>query len=109
MQELDRLREEVERLKNGADAHTTLQAIYRNPASPEGNRIKAAAASLPIEKPKLMPERAPLELTAEVIPLRQLVDARRARADRFWDPLRPSGNGAGNGNGNDEPSDASSE
>ena len=54
MKEIDKLREEVERLRTGANAHTTLQAIYRNPASPEGNRIKAAAASLPVEKPKLL-------------------------------------------------------
>jgi len=62
MQEIDRLRAENERLRDGADAHSTLQSIYRNPASPEGNRIKAAAASLPVEKPKLMSIGPPIEL-----------------------------------------------
>jgi len=62
MKELDRLRAENERLRDGADAHSTLQSIYRNPASPEGNRIKAAAASLPVEKPKLMSIGPPIEL-----------------------------------------------
>jgi hypothetical protein len=54
MEELDRLRTENERLKAGLDAHQTLRLIYTNPNSPEGNRIKAAAAALPVEKPKLM-------------------------------------------------------
>jgi hypothetical protein len=45
---------EVERLKSNLDAHQTLRLIYTNPNSPEGNRIKAAAAALPVEKPKLM-------------------------------------------------------
>jgi hypothetical protein len=62
MKELDRLRAENERLRDGADAHSTLQSIYRNPASPEGNRIKAAAASLPVEKPKLISIGPPIEL-----------------------------------------------
>ena len=54
MEEITRLRAEVERLTSEADAHTTLRSIYTNPASPEGNRIKAAAAALPIEKPRLL-------------------------------------------------------
>jgi hypothetical protein len=48
------LEAENERLKSSLDAHGTLRLIYSNPNSPEGNRIKAAAAALPVEKPKLM-------------------------------------------------------
>ena len=62
MQEIDRLRAENERLMSQADAHTTLRSIYSNPASPEGNRIKAAAAALPVEKPKLLSVVPPIEM-----------------------------------------------
>ena len=54
MQKIDELSAENQRLIAQADAHTTLKSIYTNPASPEGNRIKAAAAALPVEKPKLL-------------------------------------------------------
>ena len=85
MAELDKLRAENERLIAAADAHATLRAIYTNPALSETARLKAAAASLPFEKPKLMSTPPPLELTAEtvVIPLAELVAARRARQDRM--------------------------
>jgi hypothetical protein len=57
MTEIDTLRSEVKRLVDwimgDADALTILQSVYNNPASSEGNRIKAAAASLPFERPKL--------------------------------------------------------
>ena len=53
MAEIDRLRAENKRLVSEADAHTTLRSIYTNPESPEGNRIKAASAALPIERPRL--------------------------------------------------------
>src|SRR6516165_4407346 len=57
MAEIDKLRTENKRLVDwimgDADALTCLQAVYNNPASSEGNRIKAAAASLPFERPKL--------------------------------------------------------
>jgi hypothetical protein len=57
MTEIDKLRTENKRLVDwimgDADALTCLQAVYNNPASSEGNRIKAAAASLPFERPKL--------------------------------------------------------
>ena len=84
-QEIDRLRAEIDRLVswiNGdADAHTTLQAIYLDPNASQVNRIKAAAASLPFEKPKLMSEPAPLELKV-VQPLKELLESRRARQER---------------------------
>jgi hypothetical protein len=53
MQEIDRLRSENERLRTGAGAHQVLQSIYRNPDSHEGNRIKAATASIGFEQPKI--------------------------------------------------------
>jgi hypothetical protein len=57
MAKIDELRAENKRLVDwimgDADALTCLQAVYNNPASSEGNRIKAAAASLPFERPKL--------------------------------------------------------
>ena len=57
MTEIDKLRAENKRLVDwimgDSDALTTLQAVYQNPQASEGNRIKAAAASLPFERPKL--------------------------------------------------------
>jgi hypothetical protein len=44
---------ENERLKAGLDAHSVLQSIYRNSASTEANRIRAAQAALNVEKPRL--------------------------------------------------------
>jgi hypothetical protein len=40
-------------IMGSADALTCLQAVYNNPASSEGNRIKAAASALPFERPKI--------------------------------------------------------
>jgi hypothetical protein len=86
--EIDRLRAENQRLidwiMGDADAHTTLQAIYTDPTASQGNRIKAAAASLPFERPKLTSVAPPLELTAvEVISLKELVQIRRERQNRL--------------------------
>ena len=57
MDKINELRTENKRLVDwimgDSDALTCLQAVYTNPASSEGNRIKAAAASLPFERPKL--------------------------------------------------------
>jgi hypothetical protein len=66
-----------------ADAHTCLQAVYNNPASSEANRVKAAAASLPFEKPKLTPVGPCLELRAESVPLKDLLASRKARQERL--------------------------
>ena len=51
--EIDKLRAEVARLTEGADAHSTLQSIYRDRDLPESLRAKAAIGALPVEKPKL--------------------------------------------------------
>jgi hypothetical protein len=50
---IEELQAENERLRAGADAHTILQSVYRDPDAPQGNRIKAATAALNVEKPRL--------------------------------------------------------
>jgi hypothetical protein len=75
------LEAEVERLQSGLNAHQTLRLIYSDPNAPRSDRIKAAAASLPHETPKLMPERAPLELKA-VEPELTLEEQCRVRLER---------------------------
>jgi hypothetical protein len=65
--EIDKLRAEVERLRSAAGAHGVLKSIYLNGELPEGLRAKAAASAIVHEVPKLMPERAPLELQAEPV------------------------------------------
>jgi hypothetical protein len=106
MKEIDKLREEVARLTADADAHATLRSIYTNPEASRTDRVKAAAASLPFERPKLMPERAPLELQAtdaEVIPLRQLVEFRKERQERMErEAIEAERLLTLNGNGSDE-------
>jgi len=56
MAEIDKLRTQlkglVDWIMGDSDALTCLQAVYSNPTSSEGNRIKAAAA-VPFERPKL--------------------------------------------------------
>jgi hypothetical protein len=84
VRELTTLREENARLKEGATALTTLQNFYRNSDLPESLRTKAAGLALQHEVPRLLPEKAPLDLVAEpVIPLADLITARRARQDRL--------------------------
>jgi uncharacterized protein (UPF0147 family) len=82
--ENDQLREENARLRSDIDAHTVLKEIYSDPAVPQGLRVKAAQAALNIEKPRLLPEKAPLELQAEPVEcLADVVARQRARADRM--------------------------
>ena len=87
MAEIDRLRAENQRLidwiMGDADAHTILQSVYLDPAASQGNRIKAAAASLPFERPKLTSVEPPLKLTAVVVPLKELLEMRRERSNRM--------------------------
>ena len=54
MQKLEELAAENGRLAAACDAHGVLKSIYLDPDAPQGNRIKAAAASLPVEKPRLL-------------------------------------------------------
>src|SRR5262249_1117287 len=57
MAEIDKLRAEIKHLVDwimgDSDALTVLQSVHKQPVPPEGNRIKAAAASLPFERPKI--------------------------------------------------------
>jgi hypothetical protein len=73
---------EVERLKANASAHQTLASIYADPNQPTGHRIRAATAALACETPRLESVPPPLDLVAEeIIPLAELVEKQRARAD----------------------------
>jgi hypothetical protein len=82
MNRIAELEAEVERLRTVAGAHGVLKAIYGDSNQPTGHRIKSAAAALPFEVPKLMPERAPLELQAEPekVSLFDLAEARRKKS-----------------------------
>ena len=108
------LEAEVERLRAASGAHGVLKSIYLNGELPESLRAKAASAALPHEVPKLMPERAPLELKAEPEPISLLEQAerrmKRAEANAGRDiEVGPNGEvtflprpGERNGNGQDE-------
>jgi len=52
--EITKLRAEVARLTEGANAHEILQSIYRDRDLPESLRAKAAIGALPVEKPRLL-------------------------------------------------------
>jgi hypothetical protein len=83
--ELTKLRAEVERLQSVGGAHGVLKSIYLNGDLPESLRAKAAIGCLQHEVPKLMPERAPLELKP-VEPQKSLgerCEVAMARADRM--------------------------
>jgi hypothetical protein len=84
VRELAKLREENERLRSEAGAHGVLRNIYLDEAQSSGVRVKAAQAALNVEKPRLAPVEAPLELTAEPIEdLATVVQRQRARANRL--------------------------
>jgi hypothetical protein len=80
--EIDKLRAEVQRLVDwimgDADAHTTLQSIYLDPNASQGNRIKAASAALPVEKPKL----------GSILPPGQVNRRERWRIYELWSQRR---------------------
>ena len=62
-----------------------LKNIYLNGDLPESLSAKAATAALPYETPKLMPERAPLELQVQEPEesLQDLMKRQTERADRI--------------------------
>jgi hypothetical protein len=77
---LEELAGENERLRSEGGAYAALRGVFLNRDIPETLRVKAATAALPHEKPRLMPERAPLDLTAEESePLAAVVERQRAR------------------------------
>jgi hypothetical protein len=111
MKRIAELEAEIERLQSVAGAHGVLKAIYGNPDQPTGHRIKAAGLALPHEVPKLMPERAPLELQAdpEKVSLFDLAEARRKKTEPFQGrdiEVQPNGEvillPKRNGNGQDD-------
>src|SRR5215469_16810465 len=81
LDENDRLKALVANLTEGANAHQTLQSLYRNVDLPESLRAKCAIGALPHETPRLEPVPPPLDLVAEPppIPLAELVHRRRKR------------------------------
>jgi hypothetical protein len=117
VRELTALREENARLRSEGGAHGVLRDVYLNRDLPESLRTKAAGLALQHEVPRLLPEKAPLELTAEPEsePLVDLVSRQRARCDQMLrdDPqfqalrsrqvilLEPNGN-SGNGSTSDD-------
>jgi hypothetical protein len=67
-----------------SDSLSFLREMFNDPAVSPALRLKAAGLVLPHEVPKLMPERAPLELSAEPIePLAVTVEKQRARLNRM--------------------------
>ena len=101
----------------------TLQNIYRNCDLPESLRTKAAGLALQHEVPRLLPEKAPLDLVAEeeIEPLAVVVERQRRRADALQREARdievsPSGvvrvlpkPGSNGGNGSNGSDDSSSD
>ena len=57
--EIAKLRAQLAALTEGADAHSTLQSLYRRSDLPESLRAKCAIGALPVEKGK-MPTAYPL-------------------------------------------------
>ena len=84
LDENDKLRALVANLTEGANAHQTLQSLYRNVDLPESLRAKCAAASLPHETPRLESVPPAIDVTAtEYEPLSVVVERQRARLDRL--------------------------
>jgi hypothetical protein len=87
--ENDRLRAELANLTEGANAHQTLQSLYRNRDLPESLRAKAASAALGHESPPLKSVEPAIDVTCEEVePLAELVHKRRARQNLLEQPHR---------------------
>jgi hypothetical protein len=97
----------VAKLTGTDDAHSTLRRLYLDEALPPTARVRAAAAALNFEKPRLESVPPPLDLTAEETyePLATLVEKQRKRCDELLAlPLEVRsamirGSGGGNGSG----------
>jgi hypothetical protein len=83
MTEITRLREENARLRSSeSNAHSVLKEVYNDPTASPNVRVKAAGLAIAHETPRLMPEKAAIDVTAEeIIPLAELVAKQRKRAD----------------------------
>jgi hypothetical protein len=103
--EISRLRSEVERLTVAADAYTALRAVYIDPSASQSNKVKAAAAAIPYERPKILPVPPVLELSGEEIePLAVVVERQRARLNLLLGPSTDQASPS-NGVGGDDNSD----
>jgi len=114
MAEITKLREENARLRSEkSDALSVCQEVYSDPTAPPALRLKAAGLALQFEVPRLLPEKAALELQAEPVEdLATLVERQRRRADAMQREMRdievsPSGvvrilPKPGGGNGSDD-------
>src|SRR5947207_7914456 len=70
------------RLMAECSAHQTLRSLYGDPTQPATVRLRAAAAAINVETPRLTPQSAPLDLVGEEVEdLATLVHRRRARQD----------------------------
>jgi hypothetical protein len=85
MEEIDRLRAVLAKMAEGTDdAHSTLRRLYLDETQPSNTRLKAAAAAVNFERPRLESVPPPLNLVAEEIePLSVVVERQRKRADRL--------------------------
>src|SRR6516162_3911022 len=63
--EIEKLRAENERLRSAEGAHDVLRRLYLDEAQNPNTRVRAAQAALNVEKPRLAPTEAPLELVKE--------------------------------------------
>jgi hypothetical protein len=52
--EIEKLRAENERLRAEGGAHTALRSVYIDPQASETNKVKAAAAAIGYEQPKIL-------------------------------------------------------
>jgi hypothetical protein len=112
MAKCEQLAAENARLRSSENnAHAVLREVYNDPTASPAVRVKAAGLALPHETPRLMPEKAPLDLAAEEYePLATLVERQRKRCDELLAlPLAvrsamikgTGGGSSGNGNGSD--------
>src|SRR5262249_17446942 len=67
-----------------SNALTVCQGWYSDPTAPAALRLKAAGLALQFETPRLLPEKAAIDVTAEEIePLAVVIERRRARMDQM--------------------------
>ena len=113
---LEQLAAENARLRSSENnAHAVLREVYNDPTASPAVRVKAAGLALPHETPRLTPVAPAIDATCEeIIPLPQLIEQRRARADAMEREMRdievsPSGAvlvlpkpGSNGGNGSDD-------
>jgi hypothetical protein len=80
--EITKLRAENERLRSAEGAHDVLRRLYLDETQSSNVRVLAARAALPHESAPLKAQDPPMNLAAEeIIPLSELVEKQRARAN----------------------------